>query len=359
MKAVTIQTSIERSDLEAQRKQTEVKVHRKPFRVTICNGGLYVLLAIFIISILSLSHNAYRHGVHQTISQVFSKIIPTSKEWDLHLKCNSGGHVGCESTCDRTMIAYMHPPKNNTIALLSMRGTGGSYLRHLSQIGTRIWTGIEECFYPYKYSGYFDAECFGSYHFKHYLFTRFLNPVSINNEDGFNPDKVILLTRNPFDAIISAYNFYSQCDDAVSPKFFCVGRISEELTSKAPMNSSVFNKFAEAYAMNWASGFQYAQSFKENSIVIYFEDLVGGDDQEKNDTLLGLFTFIKKDNDVNYVPPPVVSVECAMDDKDTYAIRTTVLDLNKTKIFTNELIKKICFYVDKYWVVEKFGANPC
>lgn len=357
MRAVTVKSSVEK-----KKDDEEVKVHftlrQRCYRNCLGNSCLVLLLIAFILPTISLSKNAYKHGMHQTISQVFSKIIPTSKEWDLHLKCNAG-HIGCESTCSRGIIAYMHPPKNNTIALLSMRGTGGSYLRHLSQLGTRIWTGIEECFYPYKYSGYFDAECFGSYHFKHYLFTRFMNPTSINNEAGYTPDKVILLTRNPFDAIISAYNFYSQCEDGYNAKFFCVGKVSEELVSKAPMNSTAFNKFAETYAMNWATGFKYAEVFKENAIVIYFEDLFGADDTERNDTFLALFDFIRRGIELNYLPPSVISAECAMEDRDTYAIRTTVIEINKTKVFTNELIKKICFYVEKYWVVEKFGPTPC
>ncbi len=118
----------------------------------------------------------------------------------------------------------MQPSDKNRVALVSLRGTGGTWLRLLMEAGTRIETGIDDCFVGHQWGSPlhpfskapFKTECAGPFFFGHTVATRFFHISQIGGHPFYAPTHFIVMTRDPFDTIVSAWHYWRTCGGIAS-----------------------------------------------------------------------------------------------------------------------------------------------
>jgi hypothetical protein len=281
-----------------------------------------------------------------------TKIIPTNTQWNNYLN-NINGNV-MDDFCKAPIISFMHVPDQHTIALLSLRGTGGRLVRHVVQQTTRLWTGTEQPgLLLEQFLGNFDSEGASSYHYKHFVLTRFITPASISKEKGYVPTKIIHLVRNPFVSVISAYRYHLGCVIENSNGIACNER-HLKLTDFS--NKTKWYSFAENYAEEWAKQFNYIKTYPF-SLTIYYENLM-------ENTLIELSNILYFINN-NLMIHPKESLECA---KRLNKVGMETIDFTKRKtidhdkldnIFTIELIMRMCLHVKEFYNVTIFKNSYC
>lgn len=314
------------------------------------NKYAWFLLFIFVYLIfqsLVLFLFTRKHGIVKTVTQI--KTIPTSSQWETYLKVLSNNDDG--DFCRMSLISYLHPPDQHTVALLSMRGSGGTFVRHLVQQSTRVWTGTEPpCLILNQFGGYFDGECATPYHYKHFALTRFTSPSAITKEIGYYPTKIIHLVRNPFKSVISAYRYHLGCEIENVNGIGCNNRVLTQEDFAKP----IWLPFAERHAEEWAMQFTYVKT--TNVLRVYFEDLVNASIPE----MRGILNFIANPLMVN----PNKALECTsrMNNPGMETMDVTQRKENKdsfNNVFTVEILLRMCVYIKEHFNQTKLINNYC
>jgi hypothetical protein len=311
---------------------------RKPCRRCLKSNIPCVIVLLLLIGQFILIANTANQRT--TIVQKMS-VIPSIQQWRERIDCKTS----CD-WCKLDVIANMHPAKA-TVAFFSMRGTGGTYATEAVKQGTRTTVGVQNCFYPYPFNGMFSLDCSNAFYFKHYAMTRFVSSNSIVTETGYNPTKILLLVRNPLDAILAAYKFYTKCEFGIKQNYICYGSIVSELglTDEQARNIT-FADFAEQYALLWNRQFEFTNTYPNESIlIVYWEDLRMG-------TVKDMFTFLQTD----LSPNASVSETCF----HAAGINVHPPAVNNYDLaYPPPVRRKICPYLKAYWSNEKFGKLFC
>lgn len=297
---------------------------------------VFVLILLICQFVLIAQTANQRTAIVQKIS-----VIPSIQQWRTR--------VDCKSTCDwckLDVIANMHPSKS-TVAFFSMRGTGGTFASEAVKNGMRTMVGLQNCFYPYPFNGMFSLDCSSAFYFKHYAMTRFVSSNSIITETGYNPDKILLLVRNPLDAILAAYKFYTKCEFGIQQNYICYGAMVSEIgiTDEQARNIT-FADFAEQYAILWNRQFEFTSTYPNDSIqIVYWEDLRLGNVHD-------MFKFLQSE-----VSPNASTSETCF--------RTLGPTIHPPAVNNYDLSyppfvrRKICPYLKAYWSNDKFGKSFC
>lgn len=274
-----------------------------------------------------------KHGVIPTRTQLHQ--MPTPNQWNEHVKCLQD--MNCDN-CVSPIVSYIQPPSTNKLtALLAMYGTGGTYLRQATKSLLRMNTGMHDSCYLHL-----PNDCTSPYHFSHFAFTRFVTVSSLVSSP-FEPEQIIHLTRNPLDAIVAAYHYYTQClQGKWSNKLVCLG-----LKAHIVKDDVNFNRFAEAYAQEYDLQHKYVATFN-TSITIYYEDLVSGDHPKT--VLNDVFSLLNN----KYLFSPERALRCALRPSSSSSP-----PFFRGDVFSPELLKRICVYLIRHWNQEKFGAPVC
>jgi len=288
----------------------------------------FYFLVFLAIILLFRTNPASKHGYAQTRAQLNS--TPSKTEWKTYSKCLND--ITCDS-CKVPIVSFLQPPIKQTV-LLSSYGTGGSYLRDVTKTMMRLITGMDDNCYLHLLN-----DCIGSeYHYAHFIYTRYIT-VSSLVASNYKPTQIIHLTRNPFDAIIAAYHYYTQCVKGHwYTKLICFG-----LKTDINKGDVDFDRFALAYSLEYELQNKYVSTFN-NSLVIYYEDLIS---EHPKQALNDVFTFIQNEN--------TFSAERALQ----CSVRPSPYHFDKADVFSPELIKRICPHLLKYWNQEKFGPTLC
>jgi hypothetical protein len=294
----------------------------------------YLFFILLLVIAFRMNSFITKHGIIQTKTQL--KIIPSTNDWQEYYKCLSD--IQCDS-CSAPIVSFVTPSTKIT-ALLSMYGTGGSYLRETSTNLLRVHTGMHDnCYFNLP------NDCSNTYHYSHFLYTRFISVSSlVTLIDVYKPSQIVYLTRNPFHSIVAAYHYYTQCINGdLRTKLFC-------LKKKAVINKKdvAFERFAEAYAQEYELQQKYINTWSNSSIIIYYEDLMSINNKQ---SLNVLFNYINN-GQLSFNTDRVL--QCSGINPLPYETN----DIDKD-IFSPELIKKVCKYIGKYWNENKFGKTYC
>lgn len=312
--------------------------------------GCATCMIVFYLVMQSLMVLVFtnKHGIVKTVTQI--QTIPTLTQWDEYLRVlNNDNSI---DFCRMPLISYLHPPDQHTVALLALRGAGGTGIRHYVQQGTRIWTGTEPpCLLLNQFGGYFDGECATPYHYKHFALTRFTSPSAITKEVGYYPTKVIHLIRNPFKGVISAYRYHLGCEIENINGIGCNNRALKQ----EDFTKSIWMPFAEKYAEEWAMQFTYVKAIPF-AIPIYFEDVL-------NSTMTEMKVILHYINNPLMVSPNK-ALEC-ISRMNNPGMEAT--DVTKRKddhdeygtIFSVELIMRMCVYVKEHFNSSKLTPSYC
>jgi hypothetical protein len=305
----------------------------------------YLTLQSFVLLVFTS-----KHGVLKTVTQI--KTIPTASQWDTYLKVLNNDKDASFDFCRMGLISYLHPPDQHTVALLAMRGSGGNFIRHLTQQSTRIWTGTEApCLVLNQLGGYFDGECATPYHYKHFALTRFTSPSAITREVGYYPTKIIHLIRNPFISVISAYRYHLGCVVEGMNGIGC----NQRTLKVADFNRDTWYPFAEKYAEEWSMQFTYVKAIPF-ATSIYFEDVLNNTANE----MKFLLSYIANPLMVH----PAKAMEC-LSRMNNPGMETMDVTLRKEdhdeKInpFSVELIMRMCIYLKEHFNQTKLNPYYC
>jgi hypothetical protein len=308
--------------------------------------AILILLILIAFQMLIMANTK----VHNYVVRTPIMIVPPIRDWKARLNCVKEEEK-CEDQnwCKMPKIAYMHPPKE-TVAILALRGTGGSYVSELIQDGMRSIVSSQNCFEPFLFNGMFSLDCSKAFYFRHSAMTRFFSINSLTDETGFNPTKLVLLVRNPFDAILAAYRFYSKCELGLRSGQLCVGSLSGEMG----IDNASFSDFAQKYAQLWSLQFDYAREFTGNNTnatkIVFWEDVINNRDRFTTD----LFQFTTNE----WSPPVDKAVRCSRVRLITPSGRVENYDHS----FPSGLKEKVCAHLNKNkhnWNEDKFGKNIC
>ncbi len=301
-----------------------------------------IFAVLFLIGVIMLL-SAYGAMINNKFVSYYS-IVSESDQWRTYTNCVS--NEACD-ICSQKKITFVQPP-NVSIALLSIRGTGGTYLRQLHEATTRINTGTDECQVAYRTRGGMYGECSSPIFFTHVSSVRLTHPNRLSEFPLYNPGALIFMNRNPFAASVSAFHFYETCSSSnFFMSIFCAGGQVSEMEFVGP--NSTFPIFARNYALEWMAAYQAFDAFSGPKVMIDFDDLK----DDKIDTLSNTLEFTYRQMGSAHVVSPVRALKCLDVNMGEYAKRASMVTIKQ--VFSADLIRSMCAIVGTKMNAQKWG----
>lgn len=313
---------------------------------------LLLLITVIVLSVVldstlaNLVAAGRSHGMMQSLAMV--QTLPVAKDWNSYLDCIARPEQ-CK-LCEHPKTVFMQPPQDTRVALVGPRGTGGTWARQLIETGTRIRTGTDDCWVSHQFGmpwkdAPFISECAGPFFFSHEVAVRFFNWEHLHMYPGYAPTHVIVMTRNPFDSILSAYAFFTYCRGVHSAYCENRGAKSTDFT-----NYEDWEQFAVDRAREWVQFMNEANTSSLPKLWVTYEDLA----RHRMETMRDTLEFLRAA--VPNLPTTSAALTCAMADADTSTKRTS--SVFSADVFTPRLVERVCTIVRPRWMPEKWG-NTC
>ncbi|MHA1680860.1 MAG: sulfotransferase domain-containing protein [Promethearchaeota archaeon] len=249
-------------------------------------------------------------------------------------------------------------PTNASIALMGFPGSGGHWVRHLVQEGTRIITTAQRCSVSHHYAGDHPGECLSEYHWKHSVLTHFTDLWHPNHYFPYKPTRYLIMVRNPFDSILSYYHTRVACgveDDKffydLIPKANTLHCMNKVAPPEYFGEDTRWKDFVLEETKRWKDLYEIVGNLDENMLhFVFYEDLK----QKQHDTVLGILEWIHGVLGM-WVLDPNTSQKCAMRAPDTFGHR--LHDANYRQVYTQEMIDASCEIFGRLWNEDIFGSK--
>lgn len=304
-----------------------------------CVLVLGLLIAVIVLAVA----NGGAQPIMHTISMLQS--LPVAQDWNTYLDCLQTPK--CD-LCTLPKTVWMHPPLHHRVAIVAPRGTGATLLRQLIESGTRIRTGTDDCWIAHQFgvpwkNAPFKNECAGPFFFTHEVAVRFFNWAHTRMYAHYTPTHAIIVARNPFDSILSAYAFFQYCHGVHN--IYCENRGA---SSADFSNMESWEAFAMDRAQEWIDFMNESESSALSKMTIYYEDLA----QHRMPTMQAVLEFLSQA--VEPLPTVSQSLSCALGDQSTATKRAS--SVAAKDVFSAALVERICVVVRPRWNTTKWGA---
>ncbi len=295
----------------------------------------FVVLVMFIVS-------ATTHVTLTVTNVVIKRSIPTEEAAAAHAACVSN------PACDLCSLELMFSvqPRRAVIALLAPLGTGGLPFRQATQQATRVRTTSDVCDVS-RVIGFnpdFATECTTPLMYTHSLMTSFERPEDLTDVLDYEPNHLIMMSRDPFAAAMWAYHITKTCTDVVR-NLSCDGkeaRLSEFATAE-------WADFALASARAQMRAWAFFDASATPKRVVHYEDLRAN----KMETLTKFFDFVAPPISAN----PSRGVACAMAFKDNSLMPDESNTIPVDAVFDPDLTARMCAVVQPRWDAARWGPR--
>ncbi len=282
-------------------------------------------------------------------------ILPTMRRWLDFLDCVR--EEGC-NLCAQPLILKMQPAVATRVAIVGIQGSGATWVRALSEAGSRIMAGSDDCFIMLQWGkpwnlrdAPFKSECAGPFFYSHHSSIRFNHAREWERHPYYSPTHFIFVTRNPFESIISAFHYDKRCGGIAT--LMCA-------TLSAPLSDfkgPAWPAYVDMRLAEWIEFHALADSTTAPKIIVDYADM----QTNTETTMVRVFDFLKTSEHVQdagvLASTPRMSACAAVDTHNTMTKRPQII--KPQDVFTPELRQKVCDLTRNVWDAARWGTEWC
>jgi len=212
------------------------------------------LVAVLCVICLNYMQTFHHTQLRRSVEEFDIKEIVEEKElrnhWEMYEKVVEG------TNCSADLKLFGEDSTHPRVAISSFPGSGNTWARHLLHMGSGFWTGNRRSSKTLKAAGWLaeDLDCLARR-------TIAQKTHRLSNNKACEFERGVVLIRNPFDAILAAYNHHK------------AGKTGEP--SLSVFEGEDWPRFVKAYANSWLRFHtEWFTSFQGPITVSCFTDLV-------------------------------------------------------------------------------------